>query len=153
MIAIPLTVKEHRVSSSPRGPTRVRAEDAAGNSVALVYFGGNSGWVKKLLPIGETKIVSGRLDLYGQDLQIVHPDLGDSTEGFREREAIYPLSEGITSRRLGALAVQAVERSPDLPEWIEPGLKAQRGWPDWSDGLARIHADPGGCEGAGAAGL
>ena len=142
VIAISLTVKEHRASSSPRGPTRVRAEDAAGNSVALVYFGGNSGWVKKLLPIGETKIVSGRLDLYGQDLQIVHPDLGDSTEDFREREAIYPLSEGITSRRLGALAAQAVERSPELPEWIEPGLKAQRGWPDWKDALARIHADP-----------
>ncbi|MFN3677388.1 MAG: ATP-dependent DNA helicase RecG [Sphingomonas pseudosanguinis] len=142
VIAIPLTVREHRVSSSPRGPTRVRAEDARGNSVALVYFGGNSGWVKKLLPIGETKIVSGRLDLYGQDLQIVHPDLGDSTEDFREREAIYPLSEGITSRRLSALAVQAVERSPELPEWIEPGLKAQRGWPDWREALARIHADP-----------
>ena len=142
VIAISLTVKEHRVSSSPRGPTRVRAEDARGNSVALVYFGGNSGWVKKLLPVGETKIVSGRLDLYGQDLQIVHPDLGDSTEDFREREAIYPLSEGITSRRLGALAAQAVERAPELPEWIEPGLKAQRGWPDWKDALARIHADP-----------
>ncbi|WP_375243976.1 ATP-dependent DNA helicase RecG [Sphingomonas parapaucimobilis] len=142
VISISLTVKEHRVSSSPRGPTRVRAEDAAGNSVALVYFGGNSGWVKKLLPIGETKIVSGRLDLYGQDLQIVHPDLGDSTEEFREREAIYPLSEGITSRRLGALAVQAVERAPELPEWIEPGLKAQRGWPDWREALARVHADP-----------
>jgi ATP-dependent DNA helicase RecG len=142
VIAISLTVKEHRASSSPRGPTRVRADDAAGNSVALVYFGGNSGWVKKLLPIGETKVVSGRLDLYGQDLQIVHPDLGDSTEDFREREAIYPLSEGITSRRLGALAAQAVERAPDLPEWIEPGLKAQRGWPDWKDALARIHADP-----------
>ncbi|WP_347090969.1 ATP-dependent DNA helicase RecG [Sphingomonas parapaucimobilis] len=142
VISISLTVKEHRVSSSPRGPTRVRAEDVAGNSVALVYFGGNSGWVKKLLPIGETKIVSGRLDLYGQDLQIVHPDLGDSTEDFREREAIYPLSEGITSRRLGALAVQAVERAPELPEWIEPGLKAQRGWPDWREALARVHADP-----------
>ncbi|MFV0920999.1 ATP-dependent DNA helicase RecG [Sphingomonas parapaucimobilis] len=142
VISISLTVKEHRVSSSPRGPTRVRAEDAAGNSVALVYFGGNSGWVKKLLPIGETKVVSGRLDLYGQDLQIVHPDLGDSTEDFREREAIYPLSEGITSRRLGALAVQAVERAPELPEWIEPGLKAQRGWPDWREALARVHADP-----------
>ncbi|MFN3774946.1 ATP-dependent DNA helicase RecG [Sphingomonas parapaucimobilis] len=142
VISILLTVKEHRVSSSPRGPTRVRAEDAAGNSVALVYFGGNSGWVKKLLPIGETKVVSGRLDLYGQDLQIVHPDLGDSTEDFREREAIYPLSEGITSRRLGALAVQAVERAPELPEWIEPGLKAQRGWPDWREALARVHADP-----------
>ncbi len=142
VISISLTIKEHRVSSSPRGPTRVRAEDAGGNSVTLVYFGGNSGWVKKLLPIGETKVVSGRLDLYGQDLQIVHPDLGDSTDDFREREAIYPLSEGITSRRLGALAAQAVERSPDLPEWIEPGLKAQRGWPDWREALARVHADP-----------
>ena len=29
-----------------------------------------------------------------------------------------------------------------LPEWIEPGLKAHRGWPDWRDALERIHADP-----------
>ena len=51
--------------------------------------------------------------------------MGDGDEGFREREAIYPLSEGLTSRRLGQFAHEAVERAPDLPEWIEPGLKAR----------------------------
>ena len=51
-------------------------------------------------------------------------------EAFREREAIYALSEGLTSRRLATLAQQAVDRAPELPEWIEPGLKAARGWPD-----------------------
>jgi len=141
-IAITLTPVDYRISSSPRGPTRVHATDAKGNYVSLVYFGGSSGWVKKLLPLGEPKRVSGKLETYGEELQIIHPDLGEPEEGFREREAIYPLSEGLTARRLGQLAHQAVERAPVLPEWIEPGVKAQREWPDWRDALDRIHSDP-----------
>ncbi|MFN3435812.1 MAG: DEAD/DEAH box helicase, partial [Sphingomonas sp.] len=86
--------------------------------------------------------VSGKLESYGETLQIIHPDLGEPDESFREREAIYPLSEGLTSRRLGGFAAQAIERAPDLAEWIEPGLKAKRGWPDWREALQRIHADP-----------
>ena len=141
-IAITLTPVEYRTSASQRGPTRVHAVDARGNYVSLVYFGGSSGWVKKLLPLNEPRRVSGKLEMYGQELQIIHPDLGEADEGFREREAIYPLSDGLTSRRLGEFAHQAVDRAPDLPEWIEPGLKARHRWPDWRDALARAHADP-----------
>jgi ATP-dependent DNA helicase RecG len=141
-IAITVTPVDYRISSSPRGPTRVHATDAKGNYVSLIYFGGSSGWVKKLLPLGEAKRISGKLEMYGQELQIVHPDLADPGEGFREREAIYPLSEGLTSRRLAQMAHQAIERAPDLPEWIEPGVKTQHQWPDWREALARAHADP-----------
>jgi len=141
-IAITLTPVDYKTSASPRGPMRVHAVDGRGNYVSLIYFGGSSGWVKKLLPLNEPKRVSGKLEMYGQELQIIHPDLSDEREGFREREAIYPLSEGLTSRRLGDFAHQAIDRAPDLPEWIEPGLKAQHQWPDWRDALARAHADP-----------
>ncbi len=141
MITITLTPRDYR-SSVGRGPTRVQATDVHGNYVSLVFFGGNSGWAKKLLPIGEAKRVSGRLDQYGQELQIVHPELAESDEALPEREPIYPLSEGLNSRKLGALAAQAVARAPDLPEWIEPGLKAKREWPSWYESLERIHADP-----------
>jgi len=141
-IAITLIPRDYRTSTG-RGPTRVTATDARGNFVTLTFFGGNAGWAKKLLPIGEPRRVSGRLDQYGQELQIVHPDVAEMDgDAFREREAIYPLSEGITSRRLAGFADQAVARASDLPEWIEPGLKAKRDWPDWRDALARIHADP-----------
>ena len=141
-IAITLIPRDYRTSAG-RGPTRVTATDARGNFVTLTFFGGNAGWAKKLLPIGEPRRVYGRLDQYGQELQIVHPDVAEMDgDAFREREAIYPLSEGITSRRLAGFADQAVARAPDLPEWIEPGLKAKRDWPDWRDALARIHADP-----------
>ena len=141
VIAITLTPREHR-SPAGRGPARVIAEDARGNTVALVYFGGSAGWAKRQLPVGEPRRVSGRLDLYGDTLQIVHPEVGEDDEAFAMREAIYPLSEGLTSRRIAGFAAQAIERAPALPEWIEPGLKAARGWPDWRDALARIHADP-----------
>ncbi|WBH16030.1 ATP-dependent DNA helicase RecG [Sphingomonas radiodurans] len=141
-IAITLTPREIRTSSSPRAPTRVQASDALGNYVSLVFFGRSSGMVRKLFTVGELVCVSGKVEQYGQELQIIHPEIMEEGDGTREREAIYPLSEGLTSRRLGAMVAQAIERAPDLPEWIEPSLLAQRDWPAWKAALARIHADP-----------
>lgn len=145
VIAIPLTPVNYKMSGSARAPARVHAVDAKGNYVSLVYFGGNSAWVKKLLPLNEPRWVSGKLEQYGQDLQIVHPDYVlplDQAKDAAGREAVYPCSEGITSKRIAALAAQAVERAPELPEWIEPSLKARHDWPGWRQALAAIHADP-----------
>ena len=143
-IVITLTPTDHR-GGNGRAPLRVHAVDARGNAVSLVYFGGNPGWVKKLLPPGEPRRVSGRLDAYGSELQIVHPDHVlplDSDEVVAGREAVYPLSEGITSRRISAMVDQAIARAPDLPEWIDSGLIARRGWPGWRAAVERLHADP-----------
>src|ERR1700761_778926 len=63
-IAITLTAVDYRFSSG-RGPMRVHATDARGNYVSLLYFGGNSAWVKKLLPFREPRRVSGKLEMYG----------------------------------------------------------------------------------------
>ncbi|PXA96725.1 ATP-dependent DNA helicase RecG [Nostoc sp. 3335mG] len=145
VIAIRLTPVSYKMGGSARAPARVHAVDAHGNYVTLVYFGGGSGWVKKLLPLNEPRWVSGKLETYGQELQIVHPDHAlppEEAEGLTMREAIYPCSEGITSRRLANFAEQAIQRAPELPEWIEPSLKARHDWPDWREALTRIHADP-----------
>lgn len=143
IIAITLTPVNYRMGGSARAPSRVEAVDAKGNYVTLVFFGGNSGWAKKQLPLNEPRWVSGKLDQYGQELQIVHPEVvAPEAAEPAGREAIYPLSEGMTSKRLAALAAQAIERAPELPEWIEPSLKERNGWPAWREALARIHADP-----------
>ena len=59
------------------------------------------------------------------------------------REPVYPLTEGLTNRRLGELAREALERAPELPEWIEPGLLARECWSAWRASLALIHREPG----------
>ena len=64
--------------------------------MTLTYFN-NPGWAKKQLPLGEPRIVSGKLDRYGQELQIVHPDHvlpPDEAAQIPEREAVYPLVGG-----------------------------------------------------------
>ncbi|MFM5915620.1 MAG: ATP-dependent DNA helicase RecG [Chakrabartia godavariana] len=144
VITIELTPMEYRVSGG-RGPFRVWAADPHGDMVALVYFGGNPGWAKKQLPLGEPRIVSGKLEAYGQELQMVHPDYvlkPEEASSLPEREPVYPLSEGLTARRMQQLAAQAVERAPDLPEWIDASLHAQRDWPSWRQAVRSIHADP-----------
>ncbi|HEX8640067.1 MAG TPA: ATP-dependent DNA helicase RecG, partial [Allosphingosinicella sp.] len=142
-ITVALTARDYRQGGA-RSPMRVYAEDAGGDYVTLVYFN-NPGWAKKQLPLGKTRIVSGRLDRYGQDLQIVHPDYvlhPDEAAEIPEREPVYPLAEGLTSRRLADLVEQALARRPALGEWIEPSLRAQRGWPAWCEALEKAHREP-----------
>ena len=143
-IVIALTPREYRASAG-RGPFRVLAEDAAGDYVALTWFGRNAGWAKKSLPLGEKRWIAGRLDQFGQTRQIVHPDhISDEGAGSLTTlvEPVYPLAEGMTQSRIHTLAQQALGLLPDLPEWIEPGLLAQMGWPTWREALALAHRGP-----------
>ena len=134
---------------------RVLAADAPGNICAVTYFGRNSGWGKKQLPLGEKRWVAGRLDRYGDMLQIVHPDhVSEDSAGMLGQltEPVYPLSDGLTQGRLAALVHQALEKLPELPEWIEPGLLDKMQWPAWRDALA-AGAQGRACRGARPAGL
>ncbi|NIJ08198.1 ATP-dependent DNA helicase RecG [Sphingomonas vulcanisoli] len=142
VVIVRVTPTEYRFGRSPRAPSRIVATDAEGNTVALVFFGNSSGYAKKLYPLGEPKTIGGKLEQYDQWLQIVHPEIVEDAETLPPREAIYPLSEGLTGKRLAALVAQGIERAPDLPEWIEPSLKQRHGWPGWREAVARIHADP-----------
>ncbi|WP_299327806.1 ATP-dependent DNA helicase RecG [Parasphingopyxis sp.] len=131
-------------AGGPRSPLRIQAADGEGNVISLVYFN-NPGWAKKLLPLSEARAISGRMELYGQELQIVHPDMVVKPEDIAEipkREAVYALSEGLTNKRIAQLAEQALERAPEMPEWIEPSLKEREGWPGWRAAIATAHTNP-----------
>lgn len=141
-IVVKLTVTEHRASRSPRAPYRVLAQDAIGNILALTYFGRASYTAKKQLPVGETRWVAGRLERFGDMLQIVHPDhvLEEGGESLQRLcEPVYRLSEGLTQPKVAGLVEQALERTPELPEWIDTSQLDKEGWPAWRDALVLAH--------------
>ena len=141
-IVIRLTVTEHRGGRSPRAPYRVLAQDTLGNVLALTYFGRASYTAKKQLPVGETRWVAGKLERFGDMLQIVHPDHvveeGDDTLQ-RLCEPVYRLSEGLTQPRLAGLIAQALGKAPELPEWIEESQRAKHDWPSWREAIGQAH--------------
>jgi ATP-dependent DNA helicase RecG len=143
-VILELTPFETRENRSGRGPTRIFASDGDGNTISLVYFN-NPGWAKRTLPLHSKRIVSGKLEQYDDEWQIIHPEVAEPGKGPAPaiREPVYPLTEGLTNRRMGELAREALERAPELPEWIEPSLAAREGWGAWRPSLALLHREPG----------
>ena len=130
-------------ASRGRGPTRIYALDGSGNTLTLAFFGGAGRWARQQLPLGEPKRVSGRVESYRDELQMAHPDhMVAPDEPLADVEPIYALSEGITSRRLAALVDLALERLPEMPEWIEPGLLAKKEWPGFGAAVRAAHGEP-----------
>ncbi|GAA0481603.1 ATP-dependent DNA helicase RecG [Parasphingorhabdus litoris] len=129
-------------SGGPRSPFRVQSTDAAGNYISLTFFGRNTGWPKKLLPLGESKIISGKLERYGDELQMLHPDVLELAEeqDIALVEPIYPLSDGLGNKRMGQLVTQAVDMAPQLPEWIEPSLLETKKWESWRESISALHS-------------
>src|SRR5579863_2749079 len=96
---IEVRVAEHRPPPSPRSkaPYKVLVEDETGD-VELVFFLANVDWIKKRLPLGATRWVSGKLELWDGRLQMVHPDRVMDAEELAKMpavEPVYSLTEGL----------------------------------------------------------
>src|SRR6478736_9236354 len=143
-VILDLTPYQVRENRSGRGPMRIFASDPDGNTISLIYFN-NPGWAKRSLPMGEKRIISGKLEAYGDEWHIIHPEVAEPGKGPAPaiREPVYPLTEGMTNRRMGELAASALERAPELPEWIEPGLASRESWNGWRASIALAHREPG----------
>ena len=88
----------------------------------LVFFNARADYLTKALPVGETRVVSGKLERFGSELQITHPDYivpPDEASTIPTVEAIYPMTAGLTPKVLGKAIREAVARAPDLPEWLD----------------------------------
>jgi ATP-dependent DNA helicase RecG len=150
LATLEVIVAEHRSGGARRGharaPYRVLVEDDAGGALELVYFNADPLYLKRLLPVGSRKLVSGKLDSYDGWLQMPHPDhvaALDKESGAAAlplHEPVYPLTAGLTNTTLRKAVGEALTRLPALPEWIDAGLLAQKGWPSFAEALARLHA-------------
>ena len=140
-----LRVGQHLAPHSPRQPYRVACFDDTGE-ISLVFFHAHADYLTKVLPEGEVRVVSGKLERFGGRLQMTHPDhIGPLEELARMKrvEPVYPLTGGLTLKPLGKAIRAALERAPKLPEWLDAALVARERWPAWRAALAAVHAPEG----------
>ncbi|MGH7046165.1 MAG: ATP-dependent DNA helicase RecG [Stellaceae bacterium] len=144
IVTLRVRVEGHEPGSMRR-PYRIVCSDGTGTLV-LVYFNVKSDYLTRLLPIGAERLVSGKIEFYGGVAQMPHPDLvlrPEEEDRLKPIEPVYPLTSGLLLRPVQRSLAVALERLPDLPEWIDASLLRQRGWPGWAAALRRTHA-PGG---------
>jgi ATP-dependent DNA helicase RecG len=137
-----VVVDAHLPPHNPRQPYRVRCRDETG-FLHLVFFHVRGDYLKKLLPVAATRVVSGRVEHFNNQIQISHPDhivAPDETNELRPIEPVYGLTAGLPLRTVQKAINATLARLPDVPEWLEPSLIAQRHWPSWKAAVLAVHA-------------
>jgi len=135
-------VDAHAPAPTRRLPYKVRCSDETG-FITLTFFNARPDYLKAQLPEGETRVVSGRVERYGDERQMSHPDWIAKPEDAADVigvEPTYPLTAGLTSKPLLKAVNAALKLAPDLPEWLDDTLLARHKWPTWREALHASHA-------------
>ncbi len=136
-------VLKHRAPprSNRKAPYRVSCEDETA-TIDLIFFHAERSFIERQLPVGETRFISGRVEQYGETLQMVHPDYMVAPEARDELpmlEPVYPLTAGLTGKTLGRVTRQAVALVPEFDEWLGEQLLASNVWPSFNEAVRAIH--------------
>ncbi len=148
IVTVTVNVERHLPAPNKRLPYKVLCDDGSGR-LTLVFFHARPDYLQRVLPVGEERVVSGRVQHYGDEIQITHPDhIGtvEELESLKTVEPVYRLTAGLTARPLQRAVLSALDRAPDLPEWLEPRLLSQRRWQGWKDALLAAHAPESPCD-------
>jgi ATP-dependent DNA helicase RecG len=138
-----VTVDSHE--PPPKGrrlPYKVICSDETG-FMTLVFFHARTDYLERALPIGEQRLVSGKLEDFNGGRQMVHPDyIADpkKPEDLPLYEPVYPLTAGLSAAVMRKAVAHALERAPDLPEWQDEAWLQARQWSGWKASLGAVHS-------------
>jgi ATP-dependent DNA helicase RecG len=138
---VEVNVLDHMPPRERRLPYKVRCSDDTG-LIDLVFFHAYPDTLKKQLPVGTRRVISGKLERFKNQLQMTHPDFIVSPEEAAElpqQEAVYRLTEGLTSKPLSKAIRAALEKVPQMPEWLDPAYRNARKWESFHDALYVAH--------------
>lgn len=142
---VEVTVNRHIPPRGRNAPYKVEVTDEL-TTFHLVFFRANDRWLDSNLPVGQKRLISGKVEQFDGVYQMVHPDHimpPGKADHIPDFEPVYHLTQGVTQRVMMKAVGDVLSRVPPLAEWIDPALKAQEHWPDWHDALRAGHSPEG----------
>lgn len=139
---VEVTIGLHVPPRIKRLPYRVHVSDGTGE-MQLVFFHGQPDYLTRMLPEGEKRFVSGKVEFYQGAPQMTHPDhilTAEELAGLPKIEPVYPLTAGVTLKPLQRAVRAALDLAPNLPEWQDAAWLKRQGWAGWRASLMAAHA-------------
>ena len=141
IVTVEVLVKAHKIGRSRASAHRVTVQDTE-VSFQLVFFNARKEYLENLFPVGERRIISGKLEFYDNIPQIVHPHHVkkiNEEKAIVRFEPVYPLTSGVSQKLMFGTINGLLEKLPKLGEWIDHELLKIKGWPSWQDALKSAH--------------
>lgn len=122
-------------------PHKVRLRDETG-FLTITYFRGHEDMLNRMWPVGQTRLISGKITIYEGMRQMLHPDYvvdPEKGEAPPPVEPVYPLTQGLVGRTLQRTILAGLDSVPEAPEWLESSTVKAHDWPDFRTALEHIH--------------
>ncbi|MEE3295658.1 MAG: ATP-dependent DNA helicase RecG [Pseudomonadota bacterium] len=139
-----LIVNKHLPSRRKNMPYKIHCSDET-SDIDLIWFNARREYLEELLPIGKEIIVSGKIDVYKNTKQIIHPDYifpAEQSKKLPKFEPVYRLTQGVSNKVIRRNVLEILNLIPDIQEWNDKNLLKKMNWPSFNEAIKNVH-NPG----------
>ena len=99
-------------------------------------------YIKKIFPVNEWVVISGKINYYKNNYQITNPTYISKIENFDNVKPIIPkysLTEGLKEKTYRAIIEKVIIQMPDIQEWHEDDLLKRMNFLSWKESIKNLH--------------
>jgi len=122
-------------------PNKIICEDESGK-IEITYFNSKEVYLRKLFPINEWLVISGKISFFNKNYQITNPDYVTSLEKEKYVKQIIPkysLTKGINEKKYRLISDQVINNLPDVEEWHENDFLKKNNFLNWKENIVTLH--------------
>ena len=123
-------------------PNRINCEDETGK-IDIVYFNSREGYLRKLFPVNNWVIISGKISYFNKKYQITNPDYVtslDNEDYVIKNIPKYNLTKGINEKKYRSISEQVINNLPRIDDWIDINFIKKNKMIGWNEGIKKLHS-------------
>ena len=122
-------------------PNKIICEDETGK-IEIVYFNSREGYLRKLFPINERVIISGKISYFNKKYQITNPDYVTNLENesyVLKNIPKYNLTKGINEKKYRSISEQVINNIPVIDDWLDENFIKKNDLIGWNESIRNLH--------------
>jgi len=122
-------------------PNKIICEDKTGK-IEVTYFNSREGYLRKIFPINEWVVISGKISFFNKKYQITNPDYVTSLDKEKYVKQIIPkysLTKGINEKKYRLISEQVINNLPDVEEWHDNDFLKKNNFLNWKENIITLH--------------
>ncbi len=122
-------------------PNKIICEDDTGK-IEIAYFNSREGYLRKIFPINNYVVISGKVSFFKNKYQMTNPDYVTSLENKKYVQRLIPkysLTKGINEKKYRNISNQVIENLPEINDWYEDDFLKEQNFLSWKDNIIALH--------------
>ncbi|MEL0116488.1 MAG: ATP-dependent DNA helicase RecG, partial [Pelagibacteraceae bacterium] len=122
-------------------PNKIKCKDEHGE-IDLVFFNSREGYIRKILPLNEWVVVSGKINYFKNRYQITNPNYVTTLDKIDYVQSVIPkysLTEGISEKVYRKIIQTILEEIPSIDEWHDKKILEKMNFLSWKESLDNLH--------------